>query len=354
MRALPCVMAVFLACAEPRANRPPGPTDPSNSAPLLFARPAAGGTAHLTAPWSIGLGVGDRWGCAAFHSENRVTWQCWDARTEPEPWSRGLHAWPVPWLRDASVGVEADRLCTFSRDRKTRCWRPPVRGEAVGRELPVTPTPPTGDQPALAWGDVPSPDDAQCRAREGAVLCHGPGYSPPDSPGLPVAVRFDPGPPIAESAVVMVGRSTSWGPECLVERGCSRALVPIPRCGWLASARPWSEILPDASSLSGQVVHVRGVLGVALGFNTMMGCGPMPGTGTSLAPGEPETTYCCNTTSGDIAIGDAAGFLTLEGLSCGGDDSEMCCDAPAYGQSVIATGRLEPAWRLDDPSLCAL
>ena len=141
------------------------------------------------------------------------------------------------------------------------------------RELPVTPTPPTGDQPALAWGDVPSPDDAQCRAREGAVLCHGPGYSPPDSPGLPVAVRFDPGPPIAESAVVMVGRSTSWGPECLVERGCSRALVPIPRCGWLASARPWSEILPDASSLSGQVVHVRGVLGVALGFNTMMGNG---------------------------------------------------------------------------------
>jgi hypothetical protein len=171
---------------------------------------------------------------------------------------------------------------------------------------------------------------------------------------VPVAVHFDPGPAIAESAVVTVGRSTSWGPACLVERGCSRAPAPIPRCERLASARPWSEILPEASALSGQIVRVRGALGVAHGFRTMMGCGPMPGTGASLAPGEPETTYCCNTTGGDIAISDAAEPLTLDGLTCGGDDSEICCDAPAYGQSVIATGRLEPAWRLDGPSLCAL
>jgi hypothetical protein len=58
-------------------------------------------------------------------------------------------------------------------------------------------------------------------------------------------------------------------------------------------------------------------------------------------------------------LSDLRASLVLEDFVCGGDDSRLCCMAPAYGQSVIATGRLSREyggstahWRLREVRLC--
>jgi len=51
------------------------------------------------------------------------------------------------------------------------------------------------------------------------------------------------------------------------------------------------------------------------------------------------------------------------GLLCGGDESRACCTVPAFGQTVVATGRIIEEndqavtgrggrWALAEPTLC--
>jgi hypothetical protein len=63
----------------------------------------------------------------------------------------------------------------------------------------------------------------------------------------------------------------------------------------------------------------------------------------------------CGKAGSVIAIGGTEVKLLLENMVCHGDDSRLCCGVPAYGQPVVATGRLrerDGTWSLHEPTLC--
>ena len=303
---------------------------------VRFAHPGGRGATRL--PYPSSLGLGDRWGCVAFAAE----WQCWDARGG-RPWLTGLKARRVPWLANRMVRIEADRVCTRGGgSTQEQCWNPPAQAGGPGTELPAEVRPPSPEGLDLTWGVLP-PGPA-CSIQHGAVVCKGPGYSPADDLDRPVMAQFEPAVPVVESAVVTLAPSATWDGDCLVRRGCGRAPIVLSRCGFFAMGQSWSDVLPEAESLYGEKVSVKGVLGVAAVMSYAMGC----------------DQGCCNETNGPIVLAGATDVLGLKGLWCHGDDSELCCDAPAYGQTVIATGRLVPetesqvlgAWMLQDPEIC--
>ncbi|MEP6654072.1 MAG: hypothetical protein ABJA82_11985 [Myxococcales bacterium] len=207
----------------------------------------------------------------------------------------------------------------------------------------------------------PGSDASACTLRDGRVSCWGEAYSPPRALDVPVAVTLEPTAPIGETAVIRFGDPAPWDDKsCLARRGCTTSVTPLPRCTRVAAGPDagavdvptWSQLEPQAETLSGRAVRVRGPLGVGGMATTAMGCGTARGK-----------RACCNRTSGPILLGGgAAGALALNGLSCYGDDSQACCNTPAYGQNVVAAGRLtprpdefprEPHWMLVEVKLCA-
>jgi len=311
---------------------------------VAFAHRVVGGATGPLVP--DGVVFGDRWGCASFRSEAGLTWQCWQARVAPAPATsrQGIQAWRVPWLdRKEIIRSHPDRFCTLERALlNVLCWRPPVPGEVSGHELPEEKRQ-TSDQPDVDWSVLPPTVELDgCVLAEGEVLCRGQGYSASAAAGNRVPIVFEPRPQVAESAVL---DRESWEPrdDCVSRRGCTLAPSKIPSCPGHVRARPWSEVL--CTSRSGQVVQVRGVLGVSGVFSTMMGC---------------EPGSCCNQTSASVVLVGGHEILMLSGLYCLGDDSRVCCTAPAYGQTVIATGRLDRVttglaaghWLLVEPTLC--
>ena len=190
----------------------------------------------------------------------------------------------------------------------------------------------------------PGSDASACAVRDNDLVCWGEAYSPPGALDQPVPIAFEPPPPVGETAVIARGAASSWGRTCLVHSGCTLSPVPIPACAPGVKATVWSEVLSTAASRAGQVVRVRGPLAIGRGIQTLVGCGEHA---------------CCNSASSRIVMGDASNSLALAGLGCHGDESFECCNAPAYGQIVVAEGRLVSAgpdssnpWRLEQPRLC--
>jgi hypothetical protein len=102
--------------------------------------------------------------------------------------------------------------------------------------------------------------------------------------------------------------------------------------------------VPVRTDAVGQLVRVRGLLGVVGLHKTEKQCGQPNG--------------CCNLSRGPVVLvvlgrggedwPSSAGIaLWLAGLQCSGDDSMTCCDVPADGRTVIAEGRLRPGWAPD-------
>lgn len=120
---------------------------------------------------------------------------------------------------------------------------------------------------------------------------------------------------------------------------------------------PWATLAHDAAAQRGQIVSVMGNFVVGPGSMTLMGC-------SRWAPGETEPPdapqACCNGSWAPLGLVSEGFALRLEDLECQGDDSRLCCSAPATGQAIVATGRLEwdgrgeGGWMLREPKLCSL
>jgi hypothetical protein len=215
-------------------------------------------------------------------------------------------------------------------------------------------------------GDIPTPrsslslvavspgrDAAACGVLDGSVWCWGQGYSPPDDLAQLVEIVPEslPVPEVAAVEETDAAAGPPWEPYCLVQRGCGHRPTAIPPCAAGTEARDWSDLLASAENQSSQEVHVRGLLGV--GRRTF---------GWNNACVREGFRACCNREGADVVLGGATETLGLPDLSCSGDESLLCCDVPAYGQVVVATGRLtrathersppDPRWTLESARLC--
>ena len=144
------------------------------------------------------------------------------------------------------------------------------------------------------------------------------------------------------------GDPKKWSKGCLIQRSC-QPFKPLPQCEAQRSA---VDSFGSSANRVGQVVALRGMLNLAQVLTTAADCAPQ-----AHDSGRP----CCNKVGCGAVVqcGDTA--VRLDGLGCGGDESRLCCNTPAFGQSVIAVGKLihipiEPGgieWQLEDPRLCS-
>ena len=130
--------------------------------------------------------------------------------------------------------------------------------------------------------------------------------------------------PVASGDVAIVGNPK--------RRACSPIAPALAPCPAGTTGRPWAEILPAAASSAGKIVTVRGPLGV----------GPLLQVNESSEddPFDYDSDPRAVRFHADLLLDGASQPLVLWGLGCEGDGSGACCDAPAYGETVVVTGRL--------------
>ena len=171
---------------------------------------------------------------------------------------------------------------------------------------------------------------------------------PPVTPPPPARLERVVAAHVGREALLGGGNPKHWEKRCSIHRPCSlfKALRP---CDAKLSAL---DSLPSSPiDRQGQVVALRGTLALTPVVTTAAGCEPKPHD-----PRQP----CCNEvgTAAVIQCGDTA--VVLDRLGCFGDESRLCCNTPAFGQAVVAVGKLVRfppewggvEWQLDDPRLC--
>jgi hypothetical protein len=151
--------------------------------------------------------------------------------------------------------------------------------------------------------------------------------APPPSattaPVVPMAMEF--ARPMKRAAVVDYLAAEASGRNCQVHRAC-KAFVPLKPCE--AGIEPieasaFGAFVPRAL---GERVSVRGPLGLSLSRSAFVACN--------------QQFRCCSPTTIEAFLGRVPDGVRLEGLTCYGDESRLCCPVPAFGQVVVATGRV--------------
>jgi hypothetical protein len=204
----------------------------------------------------------------------------------------------------------------------------------------------------------PGEDASACATTtDGRLYCWGEAYA---SGARPVRVLFEDfpaPPPNPNPAPVDLGPpgegEPPWGKSCLINKSCEVVAQVLPACAAGGEALDWSKLAPE--KLSGSVAVVRGTLGLGQWLHTRIGCREVdPVTQKRL-----DVTACCNRANAPVVVNVADGVaLVVDGYSCVGDESRLCCNVPVQGQRVIATGKLTPAdgvifkWNLTGVRLC--
>jgi hypothetical protein len=206
----------------------------------------------------------------------------------------------------------------------------------------------------------PGDDASACGIADDDVVCWGERYSPGDDPTQPVVIALDTSAAAGLPVIDTPPRPDApWGDACDVHFGCERAVAPLPACAASKTGRPWSALVADVQTLKSTIISVKGRLFVgrrASRGTTVTEQGAMETPPDSCEPGQ-----CCNSERRPVVVADdgagAREGLLLDELDCRGDDSRLCCNAPAFGQAVVATGKLVwgySAWKLNAPALCAV
>jgi len=164
-------------------------------------------------------------------------------------------------------------------------------------------------------------------------------------PGLSVPERFM-ATRVGKEAHLGGKHPEHWASRCAIHSPCT-PFKQLPHCTPNLSVL---DRLPSSlAELEGQTIAVRGSLSLGSMVTTAVACRAP----TRLHPGK----NCCNALGAQAIIHAGNGAVGLDGLGCGGDESRQCCDVPAFGQTVVAAGRLrrsaEPVQReLLEPMLC--
>lgn len=305
------------------------------------------------------LGVGDLFSCV---SSLRGT-QCWGASRDglfgvPGSCPESLRkAWPTP---DGPVAAP-HASCTVAPVTLPGATKFDATLEVSPREisyqghvLNAVPAP-----PHLRLGRArvsPGSDASWCAPRSGGVVCWGEKYSPPGTPSRPVPIVFEPIPSLGDLAVLDGSPVLAARRKCQLQRPCPHPVQKLPACAEdNDQGRSVSEILGTTKSLGGPiVVRVRGALGVGSLEPT-----PESGIGGANVACDPADS-CCERLEAAALVGGPEAAIMIQGLGCVGDESRACCNTPAYGQRVIATGTLVRAasnrtaveWQLANASVC--
>lgn len=150
---------------------------------------------------------------------------------------------------------------------------------------------------------------------------------------------------VGRSAVQDVGEAKQWPKLCYIARPCP-ALAALRPCPSNIQAIEASSIAGGAApGIIGNELAVRGRLGLFGGTRTAKYCGKWK---------------CCNKMGTLAFLGDPPHGLYLAPHGCFGDESRRCCTVPAFGQEVVAVGKLSQLgegdqgvfWGLRDTSLC--
>jgi hypothetical protein len=175
-----------------------------------------------------------------------------------------------------------------------------------------------------------------------------------------------------------------WNASCLVERGCPKPVVLPAACSPDVAPLALGDVVERADELDGAPIAVRGPLLRTSGMCTLLGCytadsvetrpgglthryrAPEPGKPHAMATLDDETFAgdrillaeggCCNRCGAALALGGLV-WLSGPGLSCGGDESQMCCGVDPRGQEVVARGILRhrsSVPMLEGATLCTL